>query len=99
MHACPCSRYLRQGAELILQILDQRVASLSVDQSHAADVARKMTFSNEIGQHRLMKSWRTNVQREAGGKKPLHQIFRDHHVTEPQRGEQHFAEGADVDDT
>src|SRR5271157_4131483 len=98
MHARlgPC--YLRERSQFVSNILDQAAPAFGIQQPHPPDMARKIPFANEICEHRLMKSCRTDVHRKPDGEKALDKVRRNDHVTQPQRRKQHLAERTDVDD-
>ncbi len=72
--------------------------ALGVARPHPLQVAREMPVEHEFEHDRLDQRRALPVGEVAGAGEGRDQIFRQHRVAEPQRGEQQLAERAEIDD-
>jgi len=80
MQPCLASRYLHSGAQLLAEALHQGVSTFGIDRSHPANVAREMTFPNEIGEHQLVQGWGTYVHGKSDSEEAVDQVRRQNYV-------------------
>src|SRR5207249_3466082 len=83
--------------ELPSQRLNEYVPTFAVDWACSSDVTRKMTLADEIVKHCLIEMRRINIHRFPGRKESVHEVSRNHDVTETQGREQGLAERSDID--
>ena len=77
--------------------LDEGIPATEIELAHPAQVPREVALAQEVGEHGLAERRREEVQGLAQPDEGAPQGGRHHDVADPQRGEQHLAEGSDVD--
>ena len=90
--------HLEATAEFPPQRLDQHAAALRVRRACPPQMPREVTLDDEVRQDGLVQRGWTDVHRVAHRHEPADQVARDDHIADSQRGKQHLAERADVDD-
>src|SRR5258708_14654412 len=60
-------------------------------------MTRVMAFGQEIGERDVFQNRGMGALKALYQDAHLHQCWWHHHVSEPDRGEEHFAEGANID--
>src|SRR5271170_791306 len=76
--------------------IEKNAAAFTIERAHAAEVAREMAFGDELGEHGLMEMRRADVHGVAHGEKGIDEIGGKDKIADSQRGEEHFAESADI---
>ena len=99
MQSCFISEYGRAVAELLLNFRNQNTPAFRIDRAHTSNVAREMTFADELSRYCLSNIGWTDIHRLPHCGEALDQIGRDDKISESQRWKHHFAEAADVDHT
>ena len=97
VHASHVANDAEEITELALEGGEEDATAFGVESAHAADVAREVTFAEKIREHGLVEMGRTDVHGVAHGEEWIDEIGRNDEVADAKRGEEHFAEGANVD--
>src|SRR5690348_3970505 len=97
MHASLISEDFDSLPELLVDVIHERVPVVAIQHPHAADMTRKMSFHNKIGEHFLIKGGGTEVHGSPHQQEAVDEIGRQYEIAQPQRWKQHLAERPDVD--
>ena len=98
VHALIAGLHDRQlSGDMRVDRLDQHPAFLGVDAAHFADMPVEIPFGDKGGQHVLIRAGRMAIHQDHGAAKGVDQRRRHDGVTQPQRREQHLAEGAEIE--
>src|ERR1700722_16999930 len=68
------SFHIDRHTQIVLEALKQRTPTISIQQTHSADVSREMSFPHEVRHHALKKSRRTDVDSDSDGEKAVDKI-------------------------
>ena len=79
-----------------MNFCQQRIAPAAVELAHVADMRGKVPLADEFGGDRLHQLRTVAVIHRARGDERVNQRRRDDQVRQPQRREQRFGEGAEV---
>src|SRR5207245_11594465 len=99
MHSTFISDYGRAVAELLLNFRNQNTPAFRIDRAHTSNVAREMTFADELSRYCLSNIGWTDIHRLPHCGEAVDQIGRDEKISEAQRRKHHVVEADAAGDT
>src|SRR5262249_2127996 len=82
VHTCLIAEHVDHRPQFLVDAFHQHPSSLAVENSHPADVARKMSFGDKVRQHLLIEGGRAKIHRTPDGQKMVNKLGWDDHVAE-----------------